>query len=143
MKHAMVAFALIACGTQAVSGQVARNCGDTAEAEVIRPELMLFFTDGGEYGEIRDGRWQQLSAGAVSRVLTRIQDCRKIADAVNLRIPQEYNSSSPYRTGPLEHFMYEFGPYYVILFQPPGLIGFAPMWIFDKQTLEFLWEQLV
>jgi len=141
MIRGVVLFVTVVCSSQSAAAQIPRRCSDTAKAEAQRPEIMRYFTEGGQYAFIREGRWPQLAPNVTSKVVTRVQDCRAVVDVVNARIAQQFSSSSVFRTETLVHLLYEIGPYYVIVFLPDGLVGLAPMWILDKSTLAFLWAQ--
>lgn len=136
----LIAF-LVAYPATTASGQMPRDCGDVEAAKFELQHVLLYFTGDGPYEYIRDGRWDKLDSEVDHRVMTVRRDCRILIDEANPLIVQEFPSSSMFRTADLVHFIYEIGPYLVLIFFPENMFGRAPMWIFDRDTLKFLWEQ--
>jgi hypothetical protein len=126
-----------------LDAQLARNCGNTGRAEEWRQEMLRYFTAGGEFDELRAGRWDKLPPNVSNSVVSKPPDCRRIVDAANQRLTELYPPGHSFFSEPTWHYLYDIGPYYVVVLGILDSVGRTPMLILRKTDYSVVWVQLV
>lgn len=137
-KLMTTALVLAACASPPQVG-MKRDCGDTAYgASVVKDHIVPLFSSS-QYASFRaKHQIRTLSAGTQARLLTKVEECRPSVDALIANFEQNLPATSEMRNGPVDHAIFEVGPYEAILFAGGEieniLSGFVGAAVFDRQT---------